>query len=185
MNVVCKLFQFLFVKKALDKLTLSGHSISHELTFKKPTEKHVYWSLIAHTVSIVAFKQDANAVNVVNCSKIHFPPHCLIFWGTPYSVCSYTRCCVSVNCIASNVHVICLRRVWLGGNFVERYIILVGKIKSCLQIVNAKKSLSKWTLFVFEYNTFIPLLILKFFQYFTNKLIRLSFIQNYQTDWES
>lgn len=183
MNAVCKLFWCLFVQKALDRLTLSGHSISHTLTFKKTNRETCI--LIIHTVSVVVFKQDANAVNVVNCSKIHFPPHCLIFWGTPYSVCSYTRCCVSINCIASNVHVICLRRVWLGGNFVERYIILVGKIKSCLQIVNAKKSLSKWTLFVFEYNTFIPLLILKFFQYFTSKVIRLSFIQNYQTDWES
>lgn len=185
MNAVCKLFWCLFVQKALDRLTLSGHSISHTLTFKKPTEKHVYWSLIVHTVSIVVFKQDANAVNVVNCSKINCPPHCLIIWGTPYSVCSHTRCCVSVNYIVSNVHVIFSRRAWLGGNFAEGNIILVGKIKSCLQIVNAIKSLSKWTLFVFEYNTFIPLLILKLFQYFTSKVIRLSFIQNYQTDWES
>lgn len=130
MNTLCKLF----VQKALPRLTLSRHSISHTLTFKikKPTEKHVYWSFIVHTVSIVGFKQDVNAVNVVNCSKINFPPHCLIIWGTPYSVCSHTRCCVSVNCIASNVHVICPRRAWLGGNLVERYIIFVGKIKSFL-----------------------------------------------------
>lgn len=58
-----------------------------------------------HTVTVVIFKQYVNAVNVVHSTKIHFPPHDFFRRAETYSISPHTRCCDSINCRTSMIHV--------------------------------------------------------------------------------
>lgn len=69
-----------------------------------------------HTKTFIAFKQDVNAVNVVNCTKINFPPRGFIWWIGFYCIGPHTRNCISIKCIACLIQVMQTRSLWkLGG----------------------------------------------------------------------
>lgn len=56
---------------------------------------------ILHTVALEAFKENVDTVNAVYSTKIHLPPHGLVWRVCSYISCLRTRFYVSIYCVAS------------------------------------------------------------------------------------
>lgn len=89
---------------------------------------HVYF-LIVHTVTVKGFKLDVDAVNIVDSTKIHLPPHRIVWGVASYDIRPHARRCVSINGVTSIVTRATCRVMWLCCDFVERYFILRYKKK--------------------------------------------------------
>lgn len=54
-------------------------------------------------VTVVAFKEDVDAINISWSTKIHLPPHCLMKSVYSYYICPYARRFVSINRVVCNM----------------------------------------------------------------------------------
>lgn len=94
--------------------------------FKVKSKQHVNhcikmrWAFtIIQTVTVVVLKQDVNTVDVVNSSKINFPPHIFV-WRVrkSYCFCPHARFMISINGHFSTVRIGIYIRCWLCSKFI-------------------------------------------------------------------
>lgn len=82
-----------------------------------------------HTKMSIVFKQNVYAVNVVNGTKVYFPPRVFAWWACSFCdcICPHTSVCISINCITCFIIVMWRRGRWedrwLGGECIEGQII--------------------------------------------------------------
>lgn len=59
-------------------------------------------------INVIVLEQDVDAVNIINPTKIHLPPHGFVRRAVSYLFRPHTRRCVSVNCVTSVVVRACI-----------------------------------------------------------------------------
>ena len=99
--------------------------------------------LVIHTITIVILEQDVNTVYVVHSTKIHLPPHCLVWTVWTYCFCPHTRRYVSIHCFSCAVQ---WSRVCVGlrGVLIVWQIIFKRRIYRHIKLLKNTYITNKW-----------------------------------------